>query len=84
MLAAVNGSHDAYHAGAACLLSAATIIVGHSCDLLKTLVVPLPAALGTQPGVLDGNVKQCLSAIARGWAKLVHLIVGGILGGDIA
>jgi hypothetical protein len=55
VLAATYGSPDAHHVGAAYLLAVATIVFGHGCDNLKTLLVPLLATLDAL-GVLDGDV----------------------------
>jgi hypothetical protein len=63
------------------MLAVATVIVGRGCGLLKTLLAPLPATL---LGVLDGDFKRCLPAVARCWAKLVCLVASGVLGGDTA
>jgi hypothetical protein len=49
------GSRDAHHARAARLLVVATIVVSRGFGLLKTLLAPLPATLGTFPDVLDGD-----------------------------
>jgi hypothetical protein len=81
-LAASCGSRDVHHARTTHLLIVASIIVDHSCGLLKMLRVPLPATLGALPDVTGGDVRRCLPAVARGWAKLGHLVAGGVLGGD--
>jgi hypothetical protein len=53
---ATCGSHDMRHNGADRLLAIATIAIGHGFNPLKTLLAPLPTALGALPGVLDGDV----------------------------
>jgi hypothetical protein len=45
-----------FHAGVACLLVDAVIIVG--CGLLTALFAPLLAGLNVLLGALDGNVEQ--------------------------
>jgi hypothetical protein len=45
-----------HHAGAACLHAVDTVTVGCGCSLLKTLLAPLPTALGTLLDVLDGDI----------------------------
>jgi hypothetical protein len=55
-LAAASGSCDVHHTGDVRLLVVATITNDHGCGLLKTLLAPLPTALGTLPGILDGDV----------------------------
>jgi hypothetical protein len=82
MLAAACCNHDVHHIGAACLLAITTVTISRGCGLFKTLLAPLPATLGTLPSILDGDVEQCLPAVARGRAKLGRLAAGGILGGD--
>jgi hypothetical protein len=56
-LAAAYGSHNAHHTGATHWLAIATIAIGYGCGLLKTLLAPLPAALGSLPTVLDGDIR---------------------------
>jgi hypothetical protein len=84
VLAASRGSHSAHHTGAAHFLAIATIVVDRDCSLLKTLLAPLPTALGTLPDILEVNVKRRLPAVAWGRAELGRLIAGGILGDDTA
>jgi hypothetical protein len=86
--ATVCGSHDVPHAGAACFLTIAAVVVGHGCDPLRTLLAPLVAAL---LGILDDVARRCLLVAAWGrlpasWvrAKFGRLIAGGVLGGDAA
>jgi hypothetical protein len=74
-LAATCSNCDAPHAGAP----------------LRTLLVPLLAALDTLLGVMDGDVERCLPTASWGrlpaaWGrkKFDGLVVGGIVGGDIA
>jgi hypothetical protein len=66
MLAATCGSHGMHHTGAARLLVVATVVIGRSCDLLKTLLAPLPTTLGTLLDVLDGDVRRRLPDVALG------------------
>jgi hypothetical protein len=80
-LAAACGSHDVHHAGAACLPAVATVAVGCGCSLLKTLLAPLPTALGTLLDVLDGDIGRCLPTNAPARAKLGRLVAGGVLSG---
>jgi hypothetical protein len=82
MLAPAHSSYDAHHSGAVCSLAIATVVIGHDCGPLKSLLAPLPTALGALPGVLGGNVDRCLPAVGRGRAKLACLVAGGVLGGD--
>jgi hypothetical protein len=79
VLAATYDSHDTHHTRAARLLVVATIVVDRGCGLLKTLLVPFPAAPCTLPSILDGNVRRCLLAVTWGQAKLGHLAGGGVL-----
>jgi hypothetical protein len=44
--------------------------------------VPLPAALGTLPGILGGDFGRHPPATAWGGVKLGRLIAGGVLCGD--
>jgi hypothetical protein len=55
-LAAACGGHDAHHTGAARFIVVATVVIGHGYDLLKMLIVPLLATLGSFLGVSDGDV----------------------------
>jgi hypothetical protein len=89
-LATVHGSHDAPHARADCLSIVAIIIVSHSHASLRTLLVPLLAALGALLGAVDGNIRWCLLSATWGllpaaWerAKFGHLIASGILDGNV-
>jgi hypothetical protein len=66
-------------------LPAAVVVdvnVGRGCDLLKTLLAPLPAALDVHSGILDGGIRRRFPAIAWGWVMLGRLVTGGMLGGD--
>jgi hypothetical protein len=47
------------HTGVICLLVVATGSVSRGCSLLKSLLVPLPAALGTLPSILGGDFGRC-------------------------
>jgi hypothetical protein len=47
------------HTAVICLLVIATVSVSHGCSLLKSLLVPLPAALGTLPSILGGDFGRC-------------------------
>jgi hypothetical protein len=75
---------NVHHAEAASFLAVAIIIVGRGCNLLKTLLVPLPATLGALLSVLDGDVGSCLPTVAQGHANLGRLFAGAILGSDTA
>jgi hypothetical protein len=89
MPATVYGSHDAPDARADCLSIVAVIIVSRSHASLRTLLVPLLAALGALLGAVDGNVRWCLLSATWGllpaaWdrVKFGRLIASGILGGN--
>jgi hypothetical protein len=84
VLAAACGSHDAHHAGAACLLVVATVIIGRGCGLLKVLLAPLPTALGSLPGIMESDVGRCLPTVALGHVELGRLAAGGVLGDHAA
>jgi hypothetical protein len=64
MLAATHSSRDAHHVRAIRSPVVATIIIGHDCGFLKSLLTPLLDALGALPSVLDGNINRCLPAVA--------------------
>jgi hypothetical protein len=55
MPAAARSSHDARNAEAVHSLVVATVVIGRSCSLPKSLLAPLPASLGALPGVLSGD-----------------------------
>jgi hypothetical protein len=87
-LAATYGGHDTCHAGAARFLFVTTIIVGHVCDPLETLLASLLATPSTLFNVLDHDVEWHPPATDRGclptsgdMAKFDRLITGGVLGG---
>jgi hypothetical protein len=82
MLATAYGSRDAHNTRAVCLLAIATVAIDCGCGLLKMLLAPLPTTLGTLPGILDGDVRRHLPAVAQGRTKLGHLVAGGVLGSD--
>jgi hypothetical protein len=54
-LAAAYSHHNACHAGAIRSLVVATIIVDCGCSLLKSLLAPVPTALGALPSILGGD-----------------------------
>jgi hypothetical protein len=56
-LVAVCCSHDMPHVGAVCFLIIAAVIVGRGRNPLRTLLAPLPAALGSLLGLIDGDIK---------------------------
>jgi hypothetical protein len=67
------------------------VMVGHGRGPLKALHVPLLASLDALLSAVDGEVRRCLLAAARGCLlaslgrmKFNRLIVGGVLGGDVA
>jgi hypothetical protein len=83
-LATTCGSHDMQHTGFARLLAISIVIIGRGFNLLKTLLVPLPVALRSLHGILDGDIERCHPVVARDRAKLGHLIASSTLGGDTA
>jgi hypothetical protein len=81
-LATARDLHGMLHARAAYLLVDSTIIVGHG--LLVALFAPLIAAHGSLHCILDGKVRWCSPATARGRAKLGHLGADVMSSGDAA
>jgi hypothetical protein len=71
-----------FHAGVACLLIDATIVIG--CGLLMALFVPLLAGLNALLGALDGDARRCFPVAAPGRLNLSHLSAGGMRCGDMA
>jgi hypothetical protein len=59
MLAAACSSRDMCHVGAIRSLVVATIVVSRGCSLLKSLLAPLPTALGALLGILGGDSSRC-------------------------
>jgi hypothetical protein len=55
-LAAVCHSRGTPHAGAACFLTVATVVAGHSNSPLRTLLAPLLDSIGTLLGVMYGDI----------------------------
>jgi hypothetical protein len=91
MLVAVRDGRDASHARATRLPVIAIIMVSRGRGLLRVLLAPLFAALDALLSVVDGDIGRRLLATTRGhlpaslgWTKHVHLIVGGMRGGDAA
>jgi hypothetical protein len=62
MLAGAHSFRDEHHTRAVYSLVVATIVVGHGCGLLKSLLAALLATLGALPGVLCGNIGRFLPA----------------------
>jgi hypothetical protein len=56
MLAAARSSRNVHHVEAVRSLVVATVVVSRGCDLLKSLLVPLPTNLGALPGILGGDI----------------------------
>jgi hypothetical protein len=83
-LVAACNNRGACHAGAARLIVDAAVIISRSSGLLTALLVPLLAALGALPDILDGNVKRLFPAAAWGQVKLGCLATDGVLGDNIA
>jgi hypothetical protein len=90
-LAMACGCCNIPHAGAACFLIVAAIVVDHSRNTPRTLVAPFLATLDTLLGIKDSDVNRILLATTRGclpdahgMVKFGRLIVAGLLGGDAA
>jgi hypothetical protein len=54
------------------LLAIANVVTDRGCGLLKTLLAPLPTALGALPGVLDSDVRQSFPTIAWYWVAMLR------------
>jgi hypothetical protein len=79
MLAAAHKNHDAHHVGVLLSLAIATVVVGHGCSLMKSLLAPHLATLGALPSILGGDFSRHPNVAAQDWVKLGHLVAGGIL-----
>jgi hypothetical protein len=91
MLVTACGGWDVPHARAARLHVVTIIVVDHGHDPLKALLAHFFAALDALPAIVDGDIRRCSIAAARGhflasMSRVKHdcLIDGGVLGGDAA
>jgi hypothetical protein len=58
-----------HHTRVARFLTAATAVVGHGCDILKTLLAPLLASLVVHLSILNDGARRRFSAATWGQAK---------------
>jgi hypothetical protein len=81
-IAVARGLRGVFHAGTACLLVDAAIVVG--CGLLTALFAPLLSGLNALLDALDGDAVHRFLAVAQGQLKLGCFSASGARGVDVA
>jgi hypothetical protein len=88
---AMRDGQDLSHTRTTCLPAVVIDMAGHGHSPYRALLTPLVAAIDAILGAISNNVRRCLLVPAQGRfpaplcrAVHDHLVVGGVLSGDVA